>query len=298
MDATDISLIMLLSANSRLPYADLAEHLNLSVNAVHKRIQQLIDLGIIRAFTAKVSLNAAHAVVVFISGTSHLPSFKDLPDRLKAQGSIYWLAIGGGKYLYIGAYLKDLTNLPAFTAYIQQETQIPEPTIGLMAFPAHPPGAATPMPSDLDLRIINSLKDNARKPLSDVAAELNVSTKTIRRRLTHMTTHTQIELSIEWYPDKTNDIMTLIDLHLTPGTSPAIANTLVKKYAPAILFYWAFANLPTTITLAAWTNTMNDLQTLRANLEKEPGIASVVPNILFTGYIFPTWRDHLSLPHP
>ena len=53
-----MSLIMLLSANSRLSYAELAEKLNLSVNAVHKRIQLLIETGVIRMFTAKVGLQS------------------------------------------------------------------------------------------------------------------------------------------------------------------------------------------------------------------------------------------------
>ena len=85
MDKTDMSLIMLLSANSRLSYAELAEKLNLSVNAIHKRIQSLIETGVIRTFTAKVSLLSANAIVVFISGTSQLGSFQDLPAKLKAR---------------------------------------------------------------------------------------------------------------------------------------------------------------------------------------------------------------------
>ena len=46
---------MLLSANSRLSQAELAEKLNLSVNAIHKRIQLLIEKDIIRKFTASSS---------------------------------------------------------------------------------------------------------------------------------------------------------------------------------------------------------------------------------------------------
>ena len=70
MDKTDMSLIMLLSANSKLSYAELAEKLNLSVNAIHKRIQLLIETGVIRKFTTKVSLFNVNAIVVFVSGTS------------------------------------------------------------------------------------------------------------------------------------------------------------------------------------------------------------------------------------
>ncbi len=55
MDNIDVVLIQLLLANSRRSYGELAGQLGLSVNAVHKRIQALIEAGIIRKFTAKVS---------------------------------------------------------------------------------------------------------------------------------------------------------------------------------------------------------------------------------------------------
>ncbi len=55
-------LIQLLLSNSRLSYAELAEKLNLPVNAVHKRIQLLIETGVIRKFTAKLGALAANFV--------------------------------------------------------------------------------------------------------------------------------------------------------------------------------------------------------------------------------------------
>ncbi|MEM2129947.1 MAG: winged helix-turn-helix transcriptional regulator [Candidatus Bathyarchaeia archaeon] len=68
IDKTDAILCQLLLANSRLSYRDLADKLNLSVTAIHKRIQSLIELGIIRKFTAKISLGALKAI--------HIMSFK------------------------------------------------------------------------------------------------------------------------------------------------------------------------------------------------------------------------------
>ena len=292
MDTTDMTLILMLLANSRISYAHLAEHLHLSVNAVHKRIQMLLETGVIKKFTAKISLGASNAIVVYVSGVSELPSLQDLPDKLRKQGSIYWLTIGGGKYLYIGAYLKTINDLPTLLEFVKTNAGVMEPTAGIMAVP---PLASTTKPmeelTDLDLRIIRALKDDARKPVADVAEELKISAKTVRRRLDRMMKHNLIELSIEWYPDKSNDIFTLIDVHLKPDTRLSVAPTIMQKYAPNILFFWVFANLPNTITFAVWTNNMNELQTIRERLEQEDGIASIVPNILYTGYLFETWRD-------
>jgi len=103
-----------------------------------------------------------------------------------------------------------------------------------------------------------------------------------------------IELSLEWYPDASNDIITLIDLRFKPDTDMNLAFELLKKYSPHMLFYWAFANIPNTATYVVWTANMKELQNIRENLEKESTITAVVPNILYDGYIFNTWRDQLT----
>jgi DNA-binding Lrp family transcriptional regulator len=266
------------------------------VNALHKRIQSLIETGVIRRFTAKLGALAVNFVNVFIWGASQRNSLKELPDKLKTQGSIYWLAVGGGKYLYIGAYLGRIDELESLVGYIKQEAEIPEPTVGIMAF-SPSPFPANPKPGDLalydlDYKIIRSLKDNSRKAVSDVADELGVSAKTVRRRLSRMIKNCLIELSLEWYPDASNDIITLFDVRLKPDIDMSKAHGIPKKY---MLFSWSFMNIPNTATYAVWTNTMKELQSIRENLEKEDGIISVVPNILYVGYIFSTWRDQIAV---
>ncbi len=264
-------LLMLLNANSRLSYAELAEKLGLSVNAVHKRIQLLVESGVIRKFTAKLGAMATPFVTVYLSGTSHLASVQGLPEKLATQGSIYWLAVGGGKFLYIGANLRNLNDLEALVNYVKQTAGIVEPTVGIRAMP--PPNMWPQLKPadlalcDLDLRIIRSLKDNSRKTIADVSDELGVSAKTVRRRLQRMIKNYLIDLGLEWYPDKSNDIMTLVEVRVKPDADMnVIPFRLSKKYTPNTLFSWHYANIPNVITIAVWTNSMKELESLREKL--------------------------------
>jgi DNA-binding Lrp family transcriptional regulator len=309
MDKTDMSLIMLLAANSRSSYSELAEKLNLSVNAVHKRIQLLIEADVIRKFTAKISLQSLMAIVVFVSGTSQLDSLQDLSAKLETHGSIYWLVQGGGKFLCVGAYLKTLNDLGGLIEFVKKEAGLLEPTVRIaqtVPMSEHRIMTSVPLKSapktdqanlnlyDLDYKIIRSLKDNSRKTVSEVAIEVGASAKTVRRRIMRMIKNNLIELGLEWYPDKSNDIITLIDLQAKPNEKiGSIAYNILRKYAPNVLFYWSFVNTPNLVTLTVWTNSMNELASLRENLEKEQGVASIAFNILYKGYIFDTWRDKL-----
>ena len=293
-----MSLILLLIQNSRLSYAELAEKLSLSVNAVHKRIQQLIETDVVHKFIARVSLFASQGLTVYISGASQLENLTNLPDKLRTHDSIYLLAISSAKFVYTGAYIRNISELEPLILYLKKEVCISEPTVGILQ-PSQPP-STSPKPADLalcalDYKIINALKNDARRNIADVATELGVSSKTVRRRLDRMIKNSLIELTIEWYPDKSDDIITLMDVKLKPDFNGATAAYRIqKKYATNALFYWNFANLPNSATFIIWTNNMSELYKIRERFEKESEVVSAVPYVLYIGYIFETWRDRLA----
>lgn len=296
MDKTDIVLCQLLLGNSRLSYSELADKLNLSVTAIHKRIQDLIESRVIRKFTAKISLFQLDALHIVVFGRSKLNSVQNLPEKLESNGLIYWLSVGGGNYLYIGAYLQNIGELDTLISFLKETAKMSEPTVGISTFPT--PLGILPELKDrtlypLDYQIIGSLKNNSRKATSEVANELRVSAKTVRRRLARMMKDRLVELSMEWYPDASNDIISLIHVHLKPQADKNTMTKLFQKYTPNIVFYWGFSNLPNVFIMMFWTSSMKDLQRIRESLEKEADLQSVAPNVLYTGYIFETWRDQL-----
>ena len=296
MDKTDIVLCQLLLGNSRLSYSELADKLNLSVTAIHKRIQDLIESRVIRKFTAKISLFQLDALHIVVFGRSKLNSVQNLPEKLESNGLIYWLSVDGGNYLYIGAYLQNIGELDTLISFLKETAKMSEPTVGISTFPT--PLGILPELKDrtlypLDYQIIGSLKNNSRKATSEVANELRVSAKTVRRRLVRMMKDNLVELSMEWYPDASNDIISLIHVHLKPQADKNTMTKLFQKYTPNIVFYWGFSNLPNVFIMMFWTSSMKDLQRIRESLEKEADLQSVAPNVLYTGYIFETWRDQL-----
>jgi DNA-binding Lrp family transcriptional regulator len=166
VDKIDVILCQLLLANSRLSYRELAEKLDLSVTAVHNRIQSLIELGIIRKFIAKPSIFAQNAIHVFIYGNSKTNSIRDLNPKLQKHGSIYWLAVGGGNVLYIGAYLKNIAELEPLVRFIKEKAEMPEPTVGITFSPIPLFLKNVKVDSqlcELDYKITRSLKDDSRK---------------------------------------------------------------------------------------------------------------------------------------
>ncbi len=199
--------------------------------------------------------------------------------------------------MYIGAYLKNIGELEQLVRFVKEAAEMPEPTVGL---------AVSPVPlnmimgfnpdtklCELDYKIIRSLKDDSRKATSVVAEELGVSAKTVRRRLARMVKNFLVMLSIDWYPDASNDIISAFHVQLKPDADPNTPNMICQKHYPNIIFYWGFSNIPNTYIFFTWTSTAKVLRETRESLEREPAVQAVAPNIIYTGYIFNTWLDDI-----
>ena len=296
LDKNDVILCQLLLANSRTSYRELAEKLDLSVTAVHNRIQSMTMAGIIRRYNTTISLIAKPAIHILIYGTSKTTSVNTIKPKLAAQGSIYWLAVAGGNILYIGAYLRDIAELDDLVSFVRQTAEMPEPTVGITTSPI-PPGMKTMIVktklSDLDYKILRALKDDSRKATSDVAQEVGVSAKTVSHRLAYMTKNYLVQFSIDWYPDASNDILSVFHVNLKSDANPNSVNQILQNHYPNTLFYWGFSNLPNSYFFMVWTPTSKELKDVREKIEQDPAVQFVSPNVVYTGYIFPTWREQI-----
>jgi DNA-binding Lrp family transcriptional regulator len=279
-------------SNSRTPYHELAGKLGLSINAVHKRIKVMIDAGIIRTFTARESLVSLKAISVWIFGRSEATHPGEIHTRLENNESTYWVANSGGGYIYVGGYLRNLSELDSYVAFVKKEGEIGEPTVGIIPpFTSRFPDEAL---RPLDYQILASLHKDARKPVTDVASEIRASTKTVHRRLERMMEKGLVDLSIDWYPDASNDIVSICHISLAKNADRTKAvSSLNQRFSQNILIEVLFSNLPNMTTLFLWTNSMKQMDDLRESIGKAEGVESVVLNVLQIGYMFDTWRDRL-----
>ena len=291
MDRTDISLSLLLLANSRTPYHELAGRLGLSINAVHKRIGALVSQGIIRAFTAHPSLAGVGAVTVWVYGRSESAHPGDAHIRLKADNRTYWVANSGGGYLYVGGYLRSISELDGFVAFVKKEGELSDPTVGIL-----PSMGSRESLRPLDYQIIASLRRDSRKPATDVASEVNASAKTVHRRLVWMTELGLVEFSLDWYPDASNDLVARSHVDAAHGCGrQQVSDALRTRFADSILVEVTFGNFPNSLTLFVWANSMRQMEDLRRGVGTVEGVGSVMLNVLQVGYLFDTWRVELVL---
>ncbi len=311
MDNIDFGICMMLMVNSRIPYRKLAETFNMGVNSIHKRIKSMVDLGIIQNFNTKLNLfNFSSAINVVMFGRTKKGNKADLLQDLGNYESIFNVTQASGDLFYIHSHIKNISELNPLVSFVRQKGEFHDLEIGLISDSPTPnaPQSSKIIQesrtdnleelgdnklSNLDFLIINALKDNSRKSVTDISEEIGASTKTVKRHINRLEEKKLIDFSIDWYPDKSAVIISIIILKLNPSAKvdkSTLEIDLRKKYGQTILFSWKFANLPNLMLICVWTHTMKEHQEIESSLMSQD-FDSVKITILVVGKMFPTWRD-------
>ena len=298
MDEIDFTLSLLLIANSRVSYRELAETFKMSVNSIHKRVKSLVNLGVIQNFKTRFGFgNFPNVTNIVMFGTlsPNIKNKKTLINTLGENEYIYNVTQASGNTFYFHAYIRNLNELDSLISFVRKTGEIKELTVGLdrNSPVSNIKDANDVILTKLDYLIVDSLKNNSRKPISDVAAEVGASTKTVRRRLDRLIEKNLIHFTIDWYPDKTGEILSIIILKLNPDTKiddNGLMNKLRERYGSKVLFSWAFSNLPNLKLLCVWTHSMKELQNIESSFLSE-NYDSIDVTVLLEGKMFPIWLD-------
>jgi DNA-binding Lrp family transcriptional regulator len=288
MDEIDLLIQQKLLRNSRLTYKELAKLTNMSVSAVHKRIRKLEEDKVISAYIARPSMFALNYLAVVVWGSSDATSLDAICKELGQHENIFSIAIASGKFLYISAYLRNISELNDYSNYVSRTAQISDPTVGILNVPF----IDFPKPlSDIDYKILKSLNRDARKPIIDVAEEVGLSAKTVRKSLDRMRENFLATFSIEWSPLYKDSFVSVFHLHLKAGTDVnSTIKHLTEKYSQNLVVIGSFSNIPNFILLELWTKTPRDSQLKQEELQTE-GFKDVVPHIFMSISWHTTWVD-------
>ena len=263
---------------------------NISISAIHKRIRSLVDGGIINAFIARPSIIALKCLWVLIFGTSNAKSIDAVSKELGQHESIFYIVIAGGKFLYVAGYLRDITELQDFSDYVSRTAHISEPTIGIINVPY----LTLPEPlTSIDYNILKTLNKDSRKPITDIADDIGISAKTVRKRLDRMIENKLASFTIEWSPKAENNFGTVFHIVLKEGTNMnSTIQQIYKVYSQNVAYCLRYSNIPNFITMHTWTKTSRESQKIQEKLQTE-GLKDIIPRIVLSANYYDCWVDQL-----
>jgi DNA-binding Lrp family transcriptional regulator len=292
MDEIDLFILRQLFENSRITYRELSNQLgDMSISAIHKRINNLVDIGAIKEFISRPSMLAMKYIWIRIWGISNVTSSMEETIQILGQHeNVESIGLGGGKFLNVVGHLRNISEMQSFSTFVTTTAKIKDPIIGIVNYDY----ITVPEPlTNLDFKIIKSLHHDSRKPISDVSDEVGLSAKTVKKRIDRLTENKLVKFTVQWRPMINEGITTLYDIHLREDMEiSSTVRHIQKKYEKNLVFCYSFSNLVNRIALETWSRTAAESYQLQNDLHNE-GFTDLSPRIIISGDYFETWLDQL-----
>jgi len=299
MDEIDLRLIQILKNDPRASFREIAEELDIPIQAAHRRLQNLLEQKIILGFAANISIRYVRAVKVFMIGRFYRGSKEEIAEALKENETISDLLFGSQATLYVSCVLRNISDLEGTIDFVKKNATLTELQVGIEPMQydiVKPKGSKSPPAlSQLDRKIIASLFLDCRKPIADIANELKVTASTVNQRLDKLIEEGALEFTLILHHGHMGDTVALLKIFLNEGAEKGKAMMdIERKHGIKVDDFKTFDNIPDMIMCNSWTKSKRDLEMLIEEIQSEPFMKSVVPDIIIAGRHFPTWRERMS----
>jgi len=299
MDETDLRICAMLNANSRISFRELAQKLDLSVQAVHKRVQILIETGVLAGFMADLSLNFIKAFPVGVTGVS-TAKYVDRTARSLGEDDSTYIVHASGDVISVLALLRSSSDLERYLEFVRKKASMKDPIVALITAMGYPDLVKIKKLDEaleltpLDLRIVRSLHTDSRKEIVDIAKELGISAKTVKRRLKCMIDAGAIDFSVDFNASAQTGLVSVAYMQLKSGSEkgPFLAG-MKRLFGPRILFACTFSNILDNISLYIWSSSIKESREVEKTLREQPQTEALKIVLMQYKFQFPTWREKL-----
>jgi hypothetical protein len=193
--------------------------------------------------------------------------------------------------LYVVGGLTKVSDIDSYVEFVRTTAEMSQPTVGIICDHdgVNPEWVDGGMPnvkyedlSPLDLKIVVSLRDDARRSASEIAAEIGVSTKTVQRHLDKMIADNAIWYDQPWDKTLGEDMMTLLFLRLRADANKVIVARRLLSLDPVHFnFMRAYSNLPGFLTGVIYCGRMNEVRKILRMISEDKDVLSVTPNVVY-----------------
>lgn len=271
MDIKDFEIIKILDYNARTPYSKIANQTNLSIRGVSLRIERLLEEKIIKKFT--VTFN------VSLLGFRHY-IFSISPTRSK--GNVSKILMNELKKIYevnqIWQFHNDILILSVFCKNVNQLELLLNKLSSLKVKINRYEEARAYIPDNfpfsvIDWKIINYLYNNARATKSEIAKDLNVSHKTVLRRMKRMKNMNLIRYSLELNYEAIKGMVTALISLETERNYKEVFHKIRKD--PGFKFWRAAGTVSPSIVLFAYANNITDIYEMYSKIKNQKEVKTI-----------------------
>jgi DNA-binding Lrp family transcriptional regulator len=279
---------------------DLADRLEISVQATHRRMQNLKTTGVIRRYISFLSVEYLRTSRVYSSGRTQIEDYQELRRLLKDNDMVYVVLVASEDFVYISFIPREMNDLDAIVTFLKSKIRIQNPLISIESqvcfgdIILNRSYTGPPELTAVDYRIVHALQENSRKGIDEIAGELDLSARTVTRHLDRMIDDGAIEFGLDWDPAYSSGITSLIMVKAEPGTNLGkIRNKLNESLGGNIIFTTSFVNPLDILGCYSWTPTLKRRKELVDEISRIDGVEHTQSMLLQDGWVQETWRAQM-----
>lgn len=266
VDAKDFEILKILDINCRISYSKVTEIINLPLRKVSNRIDNLIKQNIIARFTVQFNYNSlGYRHYIGSVGPAEGKMANIIFQELKFINEIYriWELIDGT--FTISFFCRDAKHLEeVINNILNIGAELHDYTETRVHFPSDIPYSLT------DWQIIFYLLSNSRASKKEIALALNISEKTVNRRIRRMVNMKLISFIPEINFEAISGFIPAVVTLETIGPSKRI---YLKMKEDRSIKYWRNAgSVSPSIVLFIYGKNMKDIYNMYRKLENREDI--------------------------
>ncbi len=310
LDLVDKGILLELKGYCRLPYATLARHFGLTVNAVKKRVKKLIEMGVIVDFVAVLNrglvgggLKEKVFAWVWTDGSEDEEVFI---QRLGAFPSVYSVWKTTRKTYGVYSPVSGFSAVSKLVRFLQKIVPVTRVEIdGLV--PLDSPGARTVLSSQRwcyefnftksDLLVLRCLKEDPRMPIQTIAGRTRLTPKRVRKILKTFEETRCVVLYALVDDSKGGLVAALIRTRLDPTaiSDQEFTSWLFDQYPFECWDAFSVVNEPGTVLQYVTAHTLNKIDEMATTIRKAPFTKEVDPIVEYGDRLFPRkLADHIE----
>lgn len=290
LDKLDVEILKILLYNSRRSYESIARKLKISSYEVKKRMTYLENKNIIKNYSTNLNFPIFGKSLVFTLAEVKKDTIQeDLMEDIGKDKNVVGGAISLENKMQIMHTFSNAKELERNIKNLLNNDEIEKLDNYILLIPGEFEYLKTKI-RDIDWKIIKSLKNNSRKTEVQIAKELEISTKTVKRRISYLKNNGIIffMIDLDTSSGDLNSYSLIIKFHKKKND----IFSKIKSQIDNIFFFWNVADQD-AIIYSVLVDELIDIERNYKKLIEIPEIKEVINFIPIKMYYFDNWLDDL-----
>jgi DNA-binding Lrp family transcriptional regulator len=295
MDSVDRRIVWQLDANCRTTYEAMARAIGLTANAVKKRVDKMVESGVISQFSVILSSAMIDAdVLLALVHTDGSEVVDEIIDQMGSNPMILQVTIVasgfGGLYLIFAQYA-GTAQLAALGTFLRGLESVKDVNLHTLIFPR---GNKMEL-KKAHIKVLSSLVVDARMSIRSIAQETGMTAKRVRRVIGELVDSGAFFFTLRWNISAGENpaFYLKVNLDLTQTSAEEVSAWLKEQY-PSEFWYPFISAIEPVIFAAFVVDDLRAVQRISTQVRRAPFVKSTAVLLSYSDRKFP-WLGEIKL---